>query len=47
MQQLKGVYRKLLDTDISIKTGRIKGDRGELAVELLICELCEEHPLPK
>jgi len=47
MQQLKGVYRKLLETDISIKTGRIKGDRGELALELLICELCEEHPQTK
>lgn len=47
MEQLKGVYRKLLDTDISIKTGRIKGDRGELALELLICELCEGHPIHK
>lgn len=47
MEQLKTVYRKLLDTDISIKTGRIKGDRGELALELLICELCEGHPPPK
>jgi DNA polymerase III subunit delta len=47
MEQLKVVYRKLLDTDISIKTGRIKGDRGELALELLICELCEGHPPPR
>jgi DNA polymerase III subunit delta len=47
MEQLKSVYRKLLDTDISIKTGRIKGDRGELALELLICELCEGYPPPK
>ena len=47
MEQLKRIYRKLLDADISIKTGRIKSDRGELALELLICELCEEHPLPK
>jgi DNA polymerase-3 subunit delta len=44
IEQLKTIYRKLLDTDISIKTGRIKGDRGELALDLLICELCEEHP---
>jgi DNA polymerase-3 subunit delta len=43
IEQLKAIYRKLLDTDISIKTGRIKGDRGELALDLLICELCEEH----
>lgn len=38
MERLKEVYRKLLETDISIKTGRIK---GELALDLLICELCE------
>jgi DNA polymerase-3 subunit delta len=44
MDQLKAIYRKLLDADISIKTGRIKGDRGELALELLVCELCEEYP---
>lgn len=44
IEQLKVIYRKLLDTDISIKTGKIKGDRGELALDLLICELCEEHP---
>jgi len=43
MERLKEIYRKLLDTDISIKTGRIKGDRGELALELLISELCEGH----
>jgi len=29
------------EADISIKTGRVKGDRGELALELLISELCE------
>ena len=44
MEQLKAIYRKLLDTDISIKTGKIKGDRGELALDLLVCELCEERP---
>jgi DNA polymerase-3 subunit delta len=43
MVQLKAIYRKLLDADISIKTGKIKGDRGELALELLVCELCEER----
>ncbi len=41
MDQLKAIYQKLLDTDISIKTGKIKGDRGELALDLLVCELCE------
>jgi hypothetical protein len=44
MEQLKVIYRKLLDADISIKTGKMKGDRGELALELLVCELCEKHP---
>lgn len=43
IEQLKAIYRKLLDADISIKTGKIKGDRGELALELLVCELCEER----
>ena len=43
MERLKGIYRKLLDADISIKTGRFKGDRGELALDLLISELCEER----
>lgn len=44
MEQLTAIYQKLLDTDISIKTGKIKGDRGELALDLLVCELCEERP---
>ena len=43
MEQLKEVYRRLLDTDISIKTGKFKGDKGELALDLLISELCREH----
>jgi hypothetical protein len=42
MERLENVYRKLLDTDISIKTGRFKGDKGELALDLLISELCAE-----
>jgi len=42
MEQLENVYHKLLDTDISIKTGRFKGDTGELALDLLIGELCAE-----
>jgi len=38
MARLETVYRKLLETDISIKTGR----RGEeLALDLLIAELCQ------
>ena len=40
MGQLHYIYRKLLDTDLSIKTGRLKGDKGELALDLLISELC-------
>jgi DNA polymerase-3 subunit delta len=42
MERLRGIYRKLLDTDISIKTGRFRGDKGELALDLLINELCGE-----
>lgn len=45
MPELEEVYRGLLDTDISIKTGRLKGgrgDKGELALDLLITELCVE-----
>jgi len=41
MGRLREIYRKLLDTDISIKSGRFKGDSGELALELLVCELCQ------
>lgn len=41
MEQLKEIYRKLLDVDVSIKTGRFKGDSGELSLDLLVCELCE------
>jgi len=37
MPRLVEVYRKLLETDISIKTGKWKGD---LALELLIAEVC-------
>jgi hypothetical protein len=42
MERLRSIYRKLLDTDISIKTGRFRGDKGELALDLLISELCGE-----
>jgi DNA polymerase III delta subunit len=41
VEQLKEIYRKLLDADVSIKTGRFKGDSGELSLDLLVCELCE------
>jgi DNA polymerase-3 subunit delta len=41
-KRLKGIYKKLLDTDIAIKTGRFKGDKGELALDLLIGDLCGE-----
>lgn len=37
--QLAEVHRKLLDTDILIKTGKLK---GEVALDLLISELCGE-----
>lgn len=40
LYQLKYIYEQLLDADISIKTGRIKGDKGELALDLLIIKLC-------
>lgn len=43
MGRLKEIYQRLLDADVSIKTGRLKGDGGELALDLLICELCEER----
>jgi DNA polymerase-3 subunit delta len=42
MERLREIYRKLLDTDMSIKSGSLGGDGGELALDLLICELCEE-----
>jgi len=37
--RLKDVYRKLLDTDISIKTGKID---PELALNVLVAELCRQ-----
>jgi len=42
MEQLRKIYRKLLDADVSIKTGKFKGDDGELSLDLLVCELCDE-----
>jgi DNA polymerase-3 subunit delta len=37
-QRLKEVYHKLLETDLSIKTGRYD---GELALTILVAELCQ------
>ena len=39
MRRLEEVYERLLDTDVSIKTGRYRGSRGELALELLVSGL--------
>jgi hypothetical protein len=36
---LQQIYQKLLDTDLSIKRGRLK---GVLALDLLLAELCQE-----
>jgi DNA polymerase-3 subunit delta len=38
--RLQAIYRRLLDTDLAIKTGRFRGDRGELALDLLVSDLC-------
>ena len=40
MPQIMAVYRKLLETDLSIKTGRYS---GELALNLLIADLCQRR----
>ena len=40
LDQLCYVYKTLLDTDVSIKTGKLRGDKGELALDLLVNELC-------
>jgi DNA polymerase-3 subunit delta len=37
LERLKGVYHRLLETDLSIKTGQCD---GELALTILIAELC-------
>jgi len=41
MKRLEEAYRKLLATDISIKTGALS---GELALDLLVTELCGDRP---
>ena len=40
LKRLKEVYHKLLETDLSIKTGKYN---GELALNILIAELCQER----
>ena len=40
LERLKEVYRKLLETDLSIKTGKYD---GELALSMLIAELCQRR----
>ncbi len=42
LSRLGAIYRRLLDTDVAIKTSRFRGDKGELALDLLICDLCAE-----
>jgi len=39
-ERLREVYNKLLETDLSIKTGKYEGG---LALNLLIAELCQQH----
>ena len=43
-QWLEAIYRKLLEADISVKTGRLAGvgRAGELVLDLLVAELCIE-----
>ena len=40
-ERLRAIYAQLLESDVSMKTGRYE---GELAVELLIAELCQRSP---
>ena len=39
LERLKEVYHKLLEADLSIKTGKYE---GELALNILIAELCQQ-----
>jgi len=38
LERIKEVYHKLLEADLSIKTGKYE---GELALNILIAELCQ------
>ena len=40
MRQVVEIYHKLLETDLSIKTGRYS---GELALNLLVADLCQRR----
>jgi DNA polymerase-3 subunit delta len=40
LERIKEVYPKLLEADLSIKTGKYE---GELALNILITELCQRH----
>jgi len=42
MERLKQVYTRLLETDVAIKTGQYD---GELALSILIAELCQKSPV--
>jgi len=44
VERLKEVYQKLLQTDLSIKTGKYN---GELALNILIAELCQKTRVGK
>ncbi len=43
-ERLRTIYGQLLESDVSMKTGRYE---GELAIELLIAELCQRSPASK
>jgi DNA polymerase III delta subunit len=40
LERIKEVYPELLEADLSIKTGKYE---GELALNILITELCRRH----
>ena len=42
LERIKEVYRKLLEADLSIKTGKYDGG---LALNILIAELCQQHKM--
>ena len=42
MRQIINVYHKLLEADLSIKTGKYD---GELALNILIAELCQRDKI--
>jgi DNA polymerase-3 subunit delta len=42
LERLKELYHKLLETDLSIKTGKYD---GELALSMLIVELCQRRKI--